>query len=74
MNKYCVIITRDITESALVRIEADSPEDAELKVMDTCGRYGQHIDGWNVDDNCFSEVYITGVDQVEERDDDEESM
>ncbi len=52
MPKYTFTVTRDITESTTVTVEADSISEAhaEALVMD--------IDGWEVDDNPGGNPYI----------------
>ena len=70
--KYNVILTRDITESTIIEIEADNVSDAEDTVMAMAGRYGQDLPNemqrWQSDECVCGDVYVTGVDPVEEKD------
>ena len=63
--KYKVILTRDATESVLVEVEADNVTHAESVALEQAGRYGEDIDGWELDEGNFNEAYTTGVDKVE---------
>ena len=64
--KYKVILTRDATESVLVEVEADNVTHAESVALREAGRYGEDVDGWDLDEGNFNEAYTTGVDKVEE--------
>ena len=54
--KYQLIMTRDITESAIVTIEADTVEKAKQEAYEN--RYDLH---WETDDFCNGETYCTDV-------------
>lgn len=66
MPTYSVILTRDITESTVVDVQAASSEEAERlaheKLLETTDAV------WRVDDGSWnqSDIYATGVDPVEE--------
>jgi hypothetical protein len=71
MPTYSVILTRDTTESVVLTVDADSPEDAEEKVMDMAGRYGQDLPledqrRWQPDDCTCGDAYITDVSKEDE--------
>jgi len=68
--KYDVILTKDSTNSTVVTVEADNVSEAEAKALEKAGRYGHDVDGWRDDENCFTEVYATGVDPHEEDEED----
>lgn len=61
MPKYKVIITRDITESTVITVEAASPEDAGPLAMDALAE--QEWTDWEVDDGSWnnSDEYITDI-------------
>jgi len=62
MNKYQVVLTRNVTESVMVEVEAVSLHKAETAAVDKAGRHGDNINGWELDEGNFSEVYPTGCD------------
>lgn len=61
---YEVIVTRDTTESTVIQVEAESPEEAEAEALSESynGRYT-----WEQDDtpNASGEHYVTGVEPSE---------
>ena len=61
MPRYTVIITRDITESTVVTVQADSPDEAGEAAMDKL--YEQEWVDWEVDDGSWnnSDEYITDI-------------
>ena len=61
---YHVILTRDITESRTVLIEADGPKAAG----DLAGDHGEGtgITEWAVDDNAPHHAYVTDVSEAKE--------
>jgi hypothetical protein len=61
MPKYSVIITRDITESTVIEVEANNPEHAEEVALDTL--LEQENTEWEIDDGSWnnSETYVTDV-------------
>lgn len=61
MLTFRVIITRDITESAVVEIEADSEKQAEAAALDLF--FSGAVLGWKKDDG-LSNPYVTGIDHV----------
>ena len=56
--KYQLIMTRDITESAIVVIEANSEQEAKDKAHEN--RYGHH---WETNDS-IGDTYCTGISEV----------
>lgn len=61
MPKYNVTITRDITESTVVTVHADSPDAAGEAAMDKL--HEQEWVDWEVDDGSWndSDEYVTDV-------------
>ena len=54
MPKYTVVTTRDITESTVIEVEADSPAAAEELALATLERQDAtawHIDAWSWNDS-----------------------
>jgi hypothetical protein len=66
--EYDVILTRDATESVVVRVTANSPEEAERVALRQAGKYGENLSGWELDegnlhcpytnDDCATEAEI----------------
>jgi len=67
MATYTVIITRDVTESTVVEVEAGTPEDAEDLAFD---KLSNSTDAeWRLDDGSWNQsgAYVTAVDRIDER-------
>jgi hypothetical protein len=65
MQRYAVIITRDITESCVVEVEAVDEDEAREAALDLLSCTEEP--GWAVDD-CSAQsgdAYVTGVEAVE---------
>lgn len=67
MNTYQVILTRNVTESVVVEVEAEDETKAMDMADDKAGRYGNDVPGWELDSGNFAEVYVTGCDQITEK-------
>jgi hypothetical protein len=64
MPRYSVIITRDVTESTIVQVEADTPEQAESAAFEKLHeRTGTE---WELDEGSWTKgnSYVTGVDEL----------
>ena len=63
MPRFTVLITRDVTESTVVMVEAD---DAAAAALDKLQESEDAV--WTVDDGSWnnSDAYVTGVDLAEE--------
>lgn len=57
MPKFDVIVTVDTTESAVIRVEADSMKDANYKALDEARLNGPKYD-WQPDDNVSWQPYL----------------
>jgi hypothetical protein len=55
MPRYNVMVTRDVTESATVLVDADSPADAELKAVQRAKEGGLY---WEADEGNIPEPYV----------------
>jgi hypothetical protein len=64
MPKYTVIITRDITESTVIEVEADNHDAAEELAYNTLLQ--QESGTWEVDDGSWdnSDPYVTDVSET----------
>lgn len=64
MPRYSVIITRDLTESTVVEVEAETPEQAETAAIDKMHKSAETE--WELDEGSWNkgDAYITGVDEV----------
>ena len=63
MPKYRVILTRDITESTVIEIEAKNQEAACDGAYDVL--YNMSDSVWEIDDGCETDPpYVTGVEEV----------
>lgn len=66
MPKFIVIITRDVTESTVVEVEAETKEQAETAAFE---KLWQTEDAeWIIDDGSWNDgdAYVTGIDPVAE--------
>jgi len=62
--KYEVLVTRDATESAVIEVEAESPEKAADAALDKAGFYPVK---WEINDNAGGHAYLgSGLGDVEE--------
>lgn len=60
MKKYTVILTRDVTESVVVRgITAKNFADASVVAL----AMQNFVSGWEVDDNPPPEAYVTDIEE-----------
>lgn len=64
MPTFRVIVTRDVTESTVVEVEADTEEQAEDAALDKL-RDGMDAE-WEVDDGSWNQAspYVTGIDPI----------
>lgn len=61
VTKFQIILTRDVTESAVLEIEASSQEEAEEMAMSK-----PDLDlSWSRDDNAPADRYVTACDEAE---------
>lgn len=61
MPKYSIILTRDVTESTVVVVEADTPDQAEALALETDASSVT----WTVDDgNDWPAPYVTGTQET----------
>ena len=63
MSLFSGIVTRDVTESVQITVEADSPEQAKDKLL-SVAKKDTTID-WQKDDNPPSDIYLGDEDAVE---------
>lgn len=68
MAKYAVIVTRDITESTYVTVEASSADAAEDAALATLRNTTDPV--WEIDDGSWDQdgPYVTDVTEIEEND------
>jgi len=67
MATYTVIITRDVTESTVVEVEAGTPEEAEGLAFE---KLSNNTDTeWRLDDGSWnqSDACVTAVDRIDEK-------
>jgi hypothetical protein len=64
MPKYTVIITRDITESTVIEVEADSPDAAEDAAHEALSQSSDAQ--WEIDDGSWNKGnhYVTDVSET----------
>lgn len=64
MPTFRVIITRDVTESTVVEVEAESEERAETAAFDKL-HAGTDTE-WKIDEGSWNKgnTYVTGVDRI----------
>jgi hypothetical protein len=64
MPRYSVIITRDVTESTIVHVEADTPEQAESAAFEKLHESADTE--WEIDEGSWNkaDAYVTGVDEI----------
>ena len=67
MATYTVIITRDVTESTIIEVEASTPEEAEDLAFE---KLSNSTDAeWRIDDGSWNQgdAYVTAVDRIDEK-------
>lgn len=57
MARYYVTVTRDCTETTVVDVEADGPDEAEANALDEAGSHPSRFD-WVRDECSEGEAYI----------------
>jgi len=64
MPHYNVIITRDVTESTVVEVEAETPEQAEVTALTKL--FNSTDTEWELDEGSWNkaDAYVTGVDET----------
>jgi len=64
MPRYSVIITRDVTESTIVQVEADTPEQATGTALEKL--FNSADTEWDLDEGSWNkgDAYVTGVDEI----------
>ncbi|EME69986.1 hypothetical protein H261_10567 [Paramagnetospirillum caucaseum] len=64
MPRYSVIITRDVTESTRVEVEAETPEQAETRAFEKL--FNSADTEWELDEGSWNkaDAYVTGVDEI----------
>ncbi|MCG7629048.1 hypothetical protein MHM88_14650 [Epibacterium sp. MM17-32] len=60
MPKFQVILTRDVTESVCIEIEAADHDAATVKAIENVPDTG-----WELDENLPDDAYVTGVDEID---------
>ncbi len=67
MANYTVITTRDITESTVIEVQAETPEQAEDRAFEKL--WASDDTEWRLDDGSWNQgdAYVTAVDRVGER-------
>lgn len=68
MSQFQVIVTRNVTESTFIKVDADSAAEAEAKALEEMATNGTENE-WTVDDGSWDQdsPYVTGVDPVMRR-------
>ena len=66
MPRYAVTITRPITESTVVEVEADNPEEAESKAFETLWNASDTL--WELDEGSWNlgDPSVTAIKPMEE--------
>lgn len=64
MPRYSVIITRDVTESTVIQVEAETPVQAETAAF--AKLHGSADTEWELDEGSWNkgDSYVTGVDEL----------
>jgi len=64
MPRYSVILTRDVTESTRVEVEAETPEQAETRAFEKL--FNSTDTEWELDEGSWNkaDAYVTGVDET----------
>lgn len=58
MPRYEVIVTKDVTMSRVVVVDAPTQEAADDKALVAAGPYGNRLTGWALDEGNMNRVYI----------------
>lgn len=64
-NLWSVRVTRDVTESTDVIVEADTVQEANDKALVIAGRYGENLGNWELDEGNDHEVYLPDPESTE---------
>ena len=64
MPRYSVIITRDVTESIIVQVETETPEQAETAAIEKL--FESTDTEWELDEGSWNkaDAYVSGVDEI----------
>lgn len=64
MPRYSVIVTRDVTESTVIEVEAVSPEQVEAAALTKL--FESADTEWELDEGSWNkgDAYVTGVDEL----------
>jgi hypothetical protein len=64
MPRYSVIITRDVTESTIVQVETETPEQAETAAIEKL--FESADTEWELDEGSWNkaDAYVSGVDEI----------
>jgi hypothetical protein len=64
MPRYSIIITRDVTESTVVEVEAETPKQAEVTAFEKL--FNSTDTEWEIDEGSWNkgDAYVTGVDEI----------
>ncbi|WP_096703334.1 hypothetical protein [Magnetospirillum sp. 15-1] len=64
MPRYSVIITRDVTESTIVQVETETPEQAETAAIEKL--FESTDTEWELDEGSWNkaDAYVSGVDEI----------
>ncbi len=64
MPRYRVIITRDVTESTIVQVETETPEQAETAAIEKL--FESTDTEWELDEGSWNkaDAYVSGVDEI----------
>jgi hypothetical protein len=64
MPRYSVIITRDVTESTIVQVEAETPAQAETAAFEKMHESAETE--WELDEGSWNkgDAYVTGMDET----------
>jgi len=67
MSMWRVRLSRDVTESLDLVVDAASAAEANERVLDTAGKYGENVFGeWELDEGNQSEVYLPDAESTTE--------
>lgn len=59
---YHVIVTRNTTESAIITVQAKSPEDAESSALNMAA--DPYVE-WEIDDNWADTPYVIDIEEID---------
>ena len=63
--KFKVRLTRNVTESCDVIVDANNLAQAQGKALDKAGQYGEKVTGWALDEGNLNEVYVADPFDIE---------